>query len=44
MTHEAVLGAEPKMRRAIEAMGRDFAGIRPGRASTADVDRLTIDY
>jgi ribosome recycling factor len=44
MTHEAVLDVEPKMQRAIEAMERDFAGIRTGRASTALVDRLTIDY
>ena len=44
MTHEAVLGAEPKMQRALEAMERDFAGIRTGRASTALVERISVDY
>jgi ribosome recycling factor len=44
MTHEAVLGAEPKMQRAVEAMERDFAGIRTGRASTALVERIPVDY
>ena len=44
MTHEALTTADPKMQRAIEAMERDFAGIRTGRASTALVERLTVDY
>jgi ribosome recycling factor len=44
MTHEAVLSVEPKMQRAIEAMERDFSGIRTGRASTALVERITVDY
>lgn len=44
MTHEAVLGAEPKMQRAVEAMERDFAAIRTGRASTALVERISVDY
>jgi ribosome recycling factor len=44
VTHDAVLGAEPKMQRAIEAMERDFAGIRTGRASTALVERISVDY
>lgn len=44
MTHEALTAAEPKMKRAIEAMERDFAGIRTGRASTALVERITVDY
>jgi ribosome recycling factor len=43
MTHEALITAEPKMQRAIEAMERDFAGIRTGRASTALVERITVD-
>ena len=38
MTHEALSAVEPKMQRATEAMERDFAGIRTGRASTALVD------
>lgn len=44
MTHEALITIEPKMQRAIEAMERDFAGIRTGRASTALVERITVDY
>jgi ribosome recycling factor len=44
MTHEAVRGAEPKMQRAVEAMERDFAGIRTGRASTTLVERISVDY
>lgn len=44
MTHEALTAIEPKMQRAIEAMERDFGGIRTGRASTALVERITVDY
>jgi ribosome recycling factor len=44
MTHEALTAIEPKMQRAVEAMERDFAGIRTGRASTALVERITVDY
>jgi ribosome recycling factor len=42
--HEALSAIEPKMQRAIEAMERDFSGIRTGRASTALVERITVDY
>jgi ribosome recycling factor len=44
VTHEALTSIEPKMQRAVEAMERDFAGIRTGRASTALVERLMVDY
>lgn len=44
MTHEALSAIEPKMQRAVDAMERDFAGIRTGRASTALVDRIMVDY
>jgi ribosome recycling factor len=44
MTHEALSAIEPKMQRAVEAMERDFAGIRTGRASTALVERIVVDY
>jgi ribosome recycling factor len=44
VTHEALISIEPKMQRAVEAMERDFAGIRTGRASTALVERLMVDY
>jgi ribosome recycling factor len=44
VTHEALRTIEPKMQRAVEAMERDFAGIRTGRASTALVERIAVDY
>ncbi|HEY7463945.1 MAG TPA: ribosome recycling factor [Candidatus Limnocylindria bacterium] len=44
MTHEALSAAEPKMQRAVEAMERDFAAIRTGRASTALVERIMVEY
>ena len=44
MTHEALTAIEPKMQRAVEAMERDFSGVRTGRASTALVERITVDY
>jgi ribosome recycling factor len=44
VTHEALVSIEPKMQRAVEAMERDFASIRTGRASTALVERLMVDY
>jgi len=44
MTHEALTAIEPKMQRAVEAMEREFAGIRTGRASTALVERIVVDY
>ena len=44
MTHEALTAIEPKMQRAVDAMERDFAGIRTGRASTALVERIMVDY
>ncbi len=44
MTSETLAGAERKMLRAVEAMERDFATLRTGRASTALVERLHVDY
>jgi ribosome recycling factor len=44
MTHEALIAIEPKMQRALEAMERDFHGIRTGRASGALVERIMVDY
>jgi ribosome recycling factor len=32
------------MQRALEAMERDFASVRTGRASTAIVERIAVDY
>jgi ribosome recycling factor len=44
MTHEALTAIEPKMQRAVDAMEREFAGVRTGRASTALVERIVVDY
>ena len=44
MTSETLAGAERKMLRAVEAMERDFQGLRTGRASTSLVERLSVDY
>jgi ribosome recycling factor len=44
MSHQALQDVEPKMQRAVEAMERDFAGIRTGRASSAIVERITVEY
>jgi ribosome recycling factor len=44
MSSETVTSVEQKMARAVEAMERDFQGVRTGRASTALVERLTVDY
>jgi ribosome recycling factor len=44
MSTEILTGIEHKMARAIEAMQRDFQGIRTGRASTALVERIHVDY
>jgi ribosome recycling factor len=44
MTSEILAEAERKMLRAVEVMERDFQGLRTGRASTALVERLHVDY
>ena len=44
MTSEVLTAAEHKMVRAVEAMERDFAGLRTGRASTSLVERLHVEY
>ena len=44
MTSETLANAERKMLRAVEAMERDFQGLRTGRASTALVERIHVDY
>ena len=44
MTSQAVASIEPKMARAIDVMVRDFQGVRTGRASTALVERITVEY
>jgi ribosome recycling factor len=44
MSTEVLSGAEHKMARAVEVMQRDFHGVRTGRASTALVERIHVDY
>jgi ribosome recycling factor len=44
MTSEVLTATEHKMVRAVEAMERDFAGLRTGRASTALVERIHVEY
>ncbi|HEY7131746.1 MAG TPA: ribosome recycling factor, partial [Candidatus Limnocylindrales bacterium] len=44
MSTETISSADQKMGRAVEAMERDFQAFRTGRASTALVERLTVDY
>jgi ribosome recycling factor len=44
MSTEILTDADSKMGRAVDAMERDFQGVRTGRASTALVERITVDY
>ncbi len=44
MSTEILNDADHKMARAVEAMERDFQGFRTGRASTALVERIVVDY
>ncbi len=44
MSSEIIAEADQRMGRAVEAMERDFQGIRTGRASTALVERIHVDY
>ncbi len=44
MSSQVVAAIEPKMARAIEVMERDFQGVRTGRASTALVERIHVEY
>src|SRR6188472_2894261 len=44
MSTEIIADADHKMGRAVEAMERDFGGIRTGRASTSLVERIHVEY
>jgi ribosome recycling factor len=44
MSSQTLANSEPKMRRAVEVMERDFSAIRTGRASPAIVERIAVDY
>src|SRR3954449_5803329 len=44
MSTEIITDADQKMTRAVDAMERDFQGVRTGRASTALVERIHVEY
>src|SRR6187397_3330106 len=44
MSSEIIADADHKMGRAVDAMERDFQAVRTGRASTALVERILVDY
>ena len=44
MIQDVLKDAEGRMGKAMDAMRRDLAGIRTGRASPSLVDRLTVEY
>ncbi|MEA3509412.1 MAG: ribosome recycling factor [candidate division NC10 bacterium] len=44
MTNDVLNRAEASMRKGVEATVREFAGVRTGRASTALVQGITVDY
>ena len=44
MSTDIIADADHKMARAVDAMERDFQGLRTGRASTALVERLHVEY
>ncbi len=44
MSSEILASSEHKMGRAVEVLERDLQGIRTGRASTAIVERLQVEY
>jgi len=43
-SEEALQNAEAKMQKAVDALGRDLASVRTGRANPALVEHLRIDY
>ena len=44
MSSQVLGDIEPKMTRAVEVLERDLQGIRTGRASTALVERIHVEY
>lgn len=44
MTDELIQDARERMKGAVDSLDHDLAGYRTGRASTALVDRLVVDY
>src|SRR3990172_8435030 len=44
MSQSVLAAADQRMTRAVEALERELAGVRTGRASTGLVERITVDY
>ena len=44
MTNDVLNRAEASMRKGVEATVREFAGVRTGRASTALVQGIAVEY
>ena len=44
MIDEVLKDAEGRMKKSVEALGRDLAGMRTGRASAALVEHVSVDY
>jgi len=44
MIDDILLGAEKRMEASIEALNKDLAGIRTGRASPALIEHIKVDY
>lgn len=44
MTEDLIQDARDRMKGAVDSLDHDLAGFRTGRASTALVDRLVVDY
>lgn len=44
MMKDIVANAEERMKKAMDALRRDFASVRTGRASPALLDRVTVEY
>lgn len=44
MSTDILTDADHRMARAVDAMERDFQGVRTGRASTSLVERIIVDY
>ena len=44
MVDEILFETEEKMEHSLEALGREFSGLRTGRASASFVERINVDY
>ncbi|MBN1967226.1 MAG: ribosome recycling factor, partial [Anaerolineae bacterium] len=44
MVKDVLADAESRMKAALSVLEEDLAGLRTGRASTALVEKLTVDY